>query len=73
MRKKRPYKVALGVREIMDQTSKAMLIKLVSGRQVWLSKKVTDIKLDEYGRRIAEIPIWLKKKIDNEFKKKPVK
>jgi hypothetical protein len=69
MRKRpRAQRSFLGIRQLLAEKNNSIHVQLVSGREIWLSKKYTKIKLTDYGQLTAEIPRWYKDKIKIELR-----
>jgi hypothetical protein len=68
MKRKKSHTATIGIRKVIEEKGDGIHVQLVSRRTVWLPKNKICIRTDEYYGLLAEIPVWLKKKIDNELK-----
>jgi hypothetical protein len=67
MRRKTPGKATIAIRAIVEEKGKGIKVQLVSGHNVWLPASISNIRTDDYGGRLVEIPAWLKCKIDKQL------
>jgi hypothetical protein len=49
----------LKIKEILDHKGKGIQVLLVNGRAVWFPARLIDIKLDDQGERVIDMPAWL--------------
>lgn len=59
----------LSIRKILQESrsGKGIWVQLISGVKVCLPKNHVDFQIEDWGGRVAVIPLWLKKKIDKEL------
>jgi hypothetical protein len=59
----------LSIRQVLSETrsGKGIWVILRTGVKVCLPKAYTDFQVEDWGERIAVIPLWLKQKIDKEL------
>lgn len=57
--------IAIRYNELLAETEKAWLLKLVNGDEVWFSKKYCNLRKGN----LVDIPDWLERKIKNESSK----
>lgn len=58
---------SIRIKEIMDRKGRGIQVLLAGGQAIWLPARLVNIKLNDQGERLIDMPAWLYNKKKHEL------